>query len=54
MIESLLYSMQNIITLSPAEIAIVKSLFKEKTYKKGDFFWRKGGFAKMLDLLPRV
>lgn len=38
MINSLLGSIQNVITLSPAEKDLVTALFKEKTYKKGDFF----------------
>jgi len=53
MIESLLYSMQNIITLSPAEIAIVKSLFKEKTYKKGDFFLEEGRICKHVGFVAK-
>lgn len=42
MINSLLTSIQSLITLSPAEVDIVKSLFKEKIYKKGDFFLEEG------------
>jgi len=34
MIDSLINSIQYLMTLNPAEIVIVKSLFKEKTYKK--------------------
>lgn len=32
--------------LSPAEIELVKSLFKEKVYKKGDFFLAEGQVCK--------
>jgi CRP-like cAMP-binding protein len=46
MIASLLYSMQNIITLKPAEVDVVESLFKEKSYKKGDFFLEEGRICK--------
>jgi CRP-like cAMP-binding protein len=46
MINSLLNSIQNLITLSPAEIEIVTSLFKEKSYKKGDFFLEEGRICK--------
>lgn len=46
MINILLNSIQNLITLSPAEIAIITSLFKAKTYKKGDFFLEEGRICK--------
>ena len=46
MIDSLLNSIQNLITLSPEEIDIVKSLFKEKPYKKGEFFLEEGRVCK--------
>ena len=46
MINSLLNSIQSIITLSPAEVEIIKSLFKEKTYKKGEFFLEEGRICK--------
>ena len=46
MINSLLDNIQNIITLSPAERRLVISLFKEKTYKKGDFFLAEGKICK--------
>ncbi|MGY4537258.1 CRP-like cAMP-binding protein [Mucilaginibacter sp. UYNi724] len=46
MIDSLLFSMQQLIGLSPAEIDMVKSLFKEKSYKKGDFFLEEGRVCK--------
>ena len=46
MIDSLLNSIQNLITLRPEEIDIVKSLFKEKPYKKGEFFLEEGRVCK--------
>jgi CRP-like cAMP-binding protein len=53
MINSLLNSIQSIITLSPAEIDIVKSLFKEKTYKKGDFFLEEGRICKHIGFVAK-
>jgi CRP-like cAMP-binding protein len=38
MINSLLESIQSIITLNEAEKELISTLFKKKTYKKGDFF----------------
>ncbi|GAB3906751.1 Crp/Fnr family transcriptional regulator [Mucilaginibacter boryungensis] len=46
MIKSLLNSIQNLITLSPEEIGVVTALFKEKSYKKGDFFLEEGRICK--------
>ena len=53
MIESLLNSIQSIITLSPAEIDIVKSLFKEKIYKKGEFFLEEGRVCKHVGFVAK-
>jgi CRP-like cAMP-binding protein len=53
MINSLLYSIQNLITLSPAEIELVKSLFKEKVYKKGDFFLAEGQICKQVGFVAK-
>ncbi len=53
MIDSLLYSIQNLITLSPAERDIVTSLFKEKTYKKGDFFLAEGQICKQVGFVAK-
>ncbi|WP_461449072.1 Crp/Fnr family transcriptional regulator [Mucilaginibacter sp.] len=53
MIDSLLYSIQSIIKLSPAEIDIVKSLFKEKTYKKGEFFLEEGRICKNVGFVAK-
>jgi CRP-like cAMP-binding protein len=46
MIDNLLYSIQHIIALSTAEQDIVRSLFKAKHYKKGDFFLADGQVCK--------
>jgi CRP-like cAMP-binding protein len=53
MINSLLYSIQGLITLSPTEIGIVTSLFKEKTYKKGDFFLAEGQICKQVGFVAK-
>lgn len=50
---SLLYSIQNLITLTPAEIDIVTSLFKEKTYKKGGFFLVEGQICKQVGFVAK-
>ena len=53
MINSLLHSIQNLITLSPTEKDIVTSLFKEKTYKKGDFFLAEGQICKQVGFVAK-
>lgn len=53
MIESLLRSIKNIIPLSAAEIDIVTFLFKEKTYKKGDFFLADGQICKQVGFVAK-
>jgi CRP-like cAMP-binding protein len=53
MINSLLNSIQNLITLSPKEIETVKSLFKEKHYKKGDFFLEEGRICKHVGFVAK-
>jgi len=53
MIKSLLHSIQNLITLSPAERDIVTSLFKEKSYKKGDFFLAEGQICKQVGFVAK-
>lgn len=53
MMNNLLESIQRIITLSPAEIEIVTSLFKEKTYKKGDFFLAEGQVCKQVGFVTK-
>jgi len=53
MINSLLDSIQNLITLSPTEIDIVTSLFKERTYKKGEFFLEQGRICKQVGFVAK-
>lgn len=53
MINNLLDSIQNLIRLTPAEIGIVTSLFKEKTYKKGDFFLEEGRVCKQVGFVVK-
>jgi len=53
MISSLLKSIQNVIRLNQAEIDIVKSLFKEKFYKKGDYFLEEGRICKQVGFVAK-
>lgn len=53
MIDSLLDSIQNLITLSATEIDIVTSLFKEKLYKKGEFFLEEGRICKNVGFVAK-
>jgi len=53
MIVSLLNSIQNLIALSPAEANIITSLFKEKNYKKGDFFLEEGRICKQVGFVAK-
>jgi hypothetical protein len=53
MINSLLNSIQNLITLSPTEMSIVTSLFKEKSYKKGDFFLEEERICKHVGFVAK-
>lgn len=53
MINSLLESIQSVITLSSAEKDIVTALFKEKTYKKGDFFLAGGQICKQAGFVTK-
>lgn len=53
MINNLLNSIQNLITLNPAETGIVTSLFKEKIYKKGDFFLEEGRICKQVGFVVK-
>jgi len=53
MINSLLDSIQNLITLTPSEAEFVKSLFKEKVYKKGDFFLAEGQICKQVGFVAK-
>lgn len=53
MIESLLNSIQHIIALSLAEKDIITALFKEKSYKKGDFFLAEGQTCKQVGFVTK-
>lgn len=53
MINSLLYSIQNLIALSPTEKDIITSLFKEKIYKKGDLFLAEGQICKQVGFIVK-
>ena len=53
MINSLLNSIQNLIKLSPEEMDIVTSLFKEKSYKKGDVFLEEGRICKHVGFVAK-
>lgn len=53
MIESLLDSIQHIIVLSESEKTIVISLFKAKTYQKGDFFLAEGQVCKQVGFVTK-
>jgi CRP-like cAMP-binding protein len=53
MINSLLNSIQNVITLSAAEVDIVTSLFKQKSYKKGDYFLKEGQICKQVGFVAK-
>jgi len=51
--DSLLRNIQALITLSPGEISLVKSLFKEKTYKKGAYFLTEGQICKQVGFVAK-
>ena len=53
MINSLLNSIQNLIKLSPEEMDIVTSLFKEKSYKKGVVFLEEGRICKHVGFVAK-
>jgi CRP-like cAMP-binding protein len=53
MINSLLESIQNVIALSPAEKDLVIALFKETSYKKGDFFLADGQICKQVGFVTK-
>ena len=53
MMNSVLDSIKNVITLSTQECAIVSTLFKEKTYKKGDFFLAEGQICKHVGFVTK-
>jgi CRP-like cAMP-binding protein len=53
MINNLLYNIQNIISLNPKERDFIISLFKERIYKKGDFFLEEGEVCKQVGFLAK-
>ena len=53
MITSLLKNIQRLISISDQEKDIIKSLFKEKTYKKGDYFLTDGQICKQVGFVSR-
>lgn len=53
MINSLLNNIQNLIELNQSEKDIVTSLFKEKVYKKGDFFLEEGEICKKVGFITK-
>jgi CRP-like cAMP-binding protein len=53
MISNLLQSIQQVIALSDDEINVVKTLFKDKAYKKGDFFLADGQICKYAGFIEK-
>jgi CRP-like cAMP-binding protein len=53
MIDSLLSNIQSLIAIGPEEKEIISSLFKEKTYKKGDFFLADGQICKYVGFVAK-
>lgn len=53
MINSLINSIQKVIALSPEEIAIVTTLFKEKTFKKGEYFLEEGRICRQVGFVAK-
>jgi CRP-like cAMP-binding protein len=53
MIDSLFSNIQSLITISPEEKEVIRSLFKEKIYKKGDFFLADGQICKHVGFIAR-
>lgn len=53
MIDSLLNTIQNVIALHPAEKEVIASLWKEKTYKKGEFFLAEGQACRHVGFLVK-
>jgi len=53
MIDSLLNNIQSLVTLNQQEKDMISSLFKEKTYKKGDFFLADGQICKQVGFLTK-
>ncbi|QDW25260.1 Crp/Fnr family transcriptional regulator [Pedobacter sp. KBS0701] len=53
MINTLLNNIQNLISLSEEEKDIVTALFREKTFKKGDFFLAEGQICKQVGFVTK-
>jgi CRP-like cAMP-binding protein len=53
MITSLLDNIQSLITLDQGEKDFITSLFKEKRYKKGDFFLAEGQICKHVGFITK-
>jgi CRP-like cAMP-binding protein len=53
MINSLLDSIQHVITISESEKTIITSFFKVKTYKKGDYFLAEGQVCKHVGFVTK-
>jgi CRP-like cAMP-binding protein len=53
MITSLLNNIQHLITLDQAEKDLITSLFKEKSYKKGEFFLSEGQICKHVGFITK-
>jgi CRP-like cAMP-binding protein len=53
MIDHLLQSIQRVIALSDEEINVIKSLFKEKAYQKGEFFLADGQVCKYAGFIEK-
>lgn len=53
MIDSLLNTIQNVIALHPAEREVIASLWKEKSYKKGEFFLAEGQVCRHVGFLVK-
>jgi CRP-like cAMP-binding protein len=51
--DSLLSNIQTLITISPEEREIICSLFKEKTYKKGELFLADGQICKHVGFVAK-
>ena len=50
---NLLHNIQSLISLDEAEKDIITGLFKEKTYKKGDFFLADGQICKQVGFVAK-
>lgn len=53
MIERLISSIKNVIPLSPADTDVVAALFKERSYKKGDYFLEEGRICKQVGFVAQ-